>query len=277
MEQQEAIGILDSGVGGLTVVKEVFRQLPREKVIYFGDTARCPYGPRSSEEVKEFTIQIVNFLLKHNVKMIVIACNTATAAALQEVKQLVTIPVVGVIRPGSLSAIKNTKTGEIGVIGTEGTIKSGAYEHTLKQINPKLTIASHACPTLVPLVESGIENETIIRKAVKDALQPIMKHKMDSLILGCTHYPLLSEYIQEVVGNEVKILSSAEETAREVSTILSHQNLLNQTEEDPQHLFYTTGDTDHFKQIAEKWLKQQVVVTHIEVSNLKEEKSSIKK
>ncbi|TCS83490.1 glutamate racemase [Tepidibacillus fermentans] len=277
MEEQKAIGILDSGVGGLTVVKEVFRQLPKEKVIYFGDTARCPYGPRLLEEVKEFTLEIVDFLLAQNVKMIVIACNTATAAALQEVKKKVKIPVVGVIRPGSLSAIKHTQTGEIGVIGTEGTIQSGAYENTLKQINPKLKVTSHACPTLVPLVESGIEDEITIRQVVKDALKPILSQKMDSLILGCTHYPLISKYIQEVVGDQVKLLSSAEETAREVSTILHHQNLLNQTENEPEHHFYTTGDVVHFKQIAEKWLGRAIEVTHIELAKKNEEKSSIKK
>ncbi|MFV9511103.1 glutamate racemase [Tepidibacillus sp. LV47] len=269
MEEQNAIGILDSGVGGLTVVKEVFRQLPREKIIYFGDTARCPYGPRPAEEVKKFTLEIVDFLLTQNVKMIVIACNTATAAALNEVKKKVKIPVVGVIRPGSLAAIKHTRTGEIGVIGTEGTIQSGAYEKTLKQINPNLNITSYACPTLVPLVESGIEDETMIRQVVKEALQPILNQKMDSLILGCTHYPLISQYIQEVVGEQVKLLSSAEETAREVSTILHYQNLLNQTENHPKHLFYTTGDVDHFKQIAEKWLGRTIEVTHIDLSKVK--------
>jgi len=265
MEAQKAIGILDSGVGGLTVVKEVFRQLPREKVIYFGDTKRCPYGPRLPEEVKQFTLEIVDFLIEQNVKMIVIACNTATAAALQKVKHKVKIPVIGVIRPGSLSAIKHTKTGEIGVIGTEGTIKSGAYENTLKQTNPKLMITSHACPTLVPLVESGVEDKEVIRQVVKEALAPIMNEKMDSLILGCTHYPLLSEYIQEVVGNEVKLLSSAEETAREVSTILHHQGLVNHLEEEPLHHFYTTGDTVHFKSIAEKWLSQKIEVIHVDL------------
>ncbi|WP_339059971.1 glutamate racemase [Tepidibacillus marianensis] len=268
MEEQKAIGILDSGVGGLTVVKEVFRQLPREKVIYFGDTKRCPYGPRSPEEIKKFTLEIVDFLIEQNVKMIVIACNTATAAALQEVKQRVNIPVIGVIRPGSLSAIKHTKTGEIGVIGTEGTIKSGAYEKTLKQISPKLTITSHACPTLVSLVENGIEDQKVIREVVKEALESIVNQKMDSLILGCTHYPLISEYIQEVVGNQVKLLSSAEETAREVSTILHHQNLVNQLDEEPQHYFYTTGDIANFKSIAEKWLVRKIDVTQIDLSKL---------
>ncbi|GBF10858.1 glutamate racemase [Tepidibacillus sp. HK-1] len=261
--EEQPIGILDSGVGGLTVVKEIFRQLPKEKVIYFGDTARCPYGSRPAEEVKEFTLEIVNFLVKQKVKMIVIACNTATAAALDTVKEKVNIPVVGVIGPGSLAAIKHTKTGKIGVIGTEGTIFSGAYEQTLKKINPKLSIVSQACPSLVPLVESGIQEKEEIKKIVNEALKPIAKKEIDSLILGCTHYPILSEYIQEVVGSHVKLLSSAEETAREVSTILHYQNIAAHHLNSSAHRFYTTGDPIHFKQIAEQWLGQKIEVESV--------------
>jgi len=220
MENNQPIGILDSGVGGLTVVKEIFRQLPHEEVIYFGDSARLPYGPRPAEEVVQFTMEIVDFLINFHVKMIVIACNTATALALEKVKKEIDIPVVGVIRPGSVAAIKNTKTGKIGIIGTDGTIKSGAYEKCLSKINPKLVIKSQACPALVPLVENGNYSDKEIRNIVSNALTPIKGYDIDALILGCTHYPLISSYIQEVVGEQVKLLSSAEETAREVSTIL---------------------------------------------------------
>ncbi|OEF99987.1 glutamate racemase [Vulcanibacillus modesticaldus] len=265
MDRHQPIGILDSGVGGLTVVKEIFRQLPHEEVIYVGDTARCPYGSRPIDEVKQFTLEIVDFLLKYNVKMIVIACNTATSFALDAVKEKVKIPVVGVIRPGSLAAIKNTKTGKIGVIGTEGTILSGAYQKALNQINPNLTVTSLACPTLVPLVEDGSQSEETIKKVVKQALKPILNHDFDSLILGCTHYPIISEYIQEVVGNEVMLLSSAEETAREVSMILHYQDLLASHINKPSHRFFTTGDKKHFKQIGEKWLQQEINVEHIDL------------
>lgn len=261
--KEKPIGILDSGVGGLTVVKEIFRQLPNEKVIYFGDTARCPYGPRDPEEVKKFTLEIIDFLLKFDVKMIIIACNTATAAALEDVKGLISVPVLGVIQPGSLAAIKKTKTGKIGVIGTEGTIMSGAYERTLNNINPSLAITSLACPTLVPIVEDGNQDEKTIRATVKDALIPILDKEMDSLILGCTHYPLISDYIQEIMGDDVYLLSSAEETAREASAILHYHNILSGPNNNPEHYFFTTGDENHFKQIGEKWLEKEINVKHV--------------
>jgi len=259
------IGVLDSGVGGLTVVKEIFRQLPQEEIVYFGDTARCPYGPRPTEEVRNFTFEIVDFLLQHNVKMIVIACNTATAAALEAVKHLISLPVIGVIQPGSIAAIKNTKTGKIGVIGTEGTIASKAYDLSLKRINPLLTITSLACPTLVPLVENGQQSPEVIRSVVKDALEPIQNEEMDALIMGCTHYPIISEYIQEVIGENVKLLSSAEETAREVSAILHFQNIMSNYANTPVHRFFTTSDDLNFKRIGEQWLGRSINVEHIEL------------
>lgn len=259
------IGILDSGVGGLTVVKEIFRQLPNERIIYFGDTARCPYGPRAPEEVKRFTLEIIDFLLKFNVKMIIIACNTATAAALEDVKRLVDIPVIGVIQPGSLAAIKKTKTGQIGIIGTEGTILSGAYEKTLKNINPNLSISSLACPTLVPIVEAGNLDGEIIRIAVKEALSQILDKEIDSLILGCTHYPIISNYIQEIMGDDIVLLSSAEETAREASAILHYHNIINEPTSKTEHYFFTTGEETHFKQIGEKWLGTEITVKHVEL------------
>lgn len=265
MGDNRPIGILDSGVGGLTVVKEIIRQLPHEQLIYFGDTARCPYGPRTAEEVKQFTLEIVQYLLEFNVKMVVIACNTATAAALETVKQKINIPVVGVIRPGSIAAIKNSKLGKIGVIGTEGTIQSGAYEKTLKKINPSLSIISQACPTLAPIVEDGNYTDEMIRNEVNAALKPLLNKNIDSLILGCTHYPIISDFIQDVVGPDVKLLSSADETAREVSTILYYQNIMASNLEVPSHRYLTTGDELHFKEIAEKWLGEKINVEHVKM------------
>lgn len=263
--KSKPIGILDSGLGGLTVVREIFRQLPNEEIIYFGDTARCPYGPRPKAEVKNFTLEIIEFLLRFNVKMIVIACNTATAAALNEAKQIINIPVIGVIHPGSIAAIKNTRTGKIGVIGTEGTIASRAYEVALTRINPKLSITSLACPTLVPLVEDGNQSIEVIRGVVKDALKPLLNKEMDSLILGCTHYPILSDFIQEVIGENVKLLSSAEETAREISAILHYQNIMCENTKTPTHRFLTTSDPTHFKKISEKWLQRPISVEHVDL------------
>ncbi|WP_213584550.1 glutamate racemase [Paenibacillus sp. J2TS4] len=260
---QQAIAILDSGVGGLTVVKEVMRQLPREKIIYFGDTARTPYGPRSAEEVLLFTRQIVNYLLQYNPKMIVIACNTATAVALQEIQASVSIPVVGVIQPGARTAIKTTRNGVVGVIGTEGTIQSGAYAQALKEISPQTKVLSLACPTFVTMVEQGLFSGEEVRSEIALALEPLQTHPMDCLILGCTHYPFLAESIGEVMGPSVSLISSADETAREISTILSHSGQLARTIDHPIHQFFCSGDPKLFRIITQNWLREQIHVTPI--------------
>lgn len=266
MDKNQPIGILDSGVGGLTVVKEIIKQLPHEKLIYVGDTARCPYGPRPKEEVKQFTFEIIDYLMTFNVKSIVIACNTATAYTLEDVKKKVDIPVVGVIHPGSIAATQNTKTGKIGVIGTQGTILSGAYENNLKMISSDLEIVSLACPTLVPLVEENrTHSEDYIEKVIAAALTPLKKHTIDSLILGCTHYPIISEYIQKFMGNNVLLISSAEETAKELTKILESNNLLNDNLEPVKNLFFTTGEKGTFKDIGEKWLGTKIDVDHINI------------
>ncbi|MBP1937783.1 glutamate racemase [Paenibacillus sediminis] len=260
---QQAIAILDSGVGGLTVVKEVMRQLPREKVIYFGDTARTPYGPRSSEEVRKFTEQIVDFLIEFNPKMIVIACNTATAAALDYISAKVSIPVIGVIHPGARAAISATKTGHIGVIGTLGTIRSGAYASALKELSPYVEVISQACPEFVPIVEKGMFRSEEAKLVVQDSLQDIRNYPIDCLILGCTHYPFLADTIQEVMGHNVKLISSADETAREISTILYDKGQLARGVETPIHQFFCSGDPQIFKKIAQEWLGEQINLTPI--------------
>lgn len=260
---QQAIAILDSGVGGLTVVKEVMRQLPQEKIIYFGDTARTPYGPRPAEEVRQFTRQIVEYLHQFKPKMLVIACNTATAVALDDIRARVDIPVVGVIHPGARAAIKSTRSGIIGVIGTEGTIRSGAYEHALKQISPSLEVVSLACPLLAPFVEKGLFRADEAEILVRGSLAPIIGMPMDCLILGCTHYPFLADFIGRVMGPKVKLISSADETAREVSTILYHKGLLAAGGTVPMHQFCCSGDPVIFKQIAQNWLSEQISVTPV--------------
>lgn len=258
------IGILDSGVGGLTVAREVMRQLPRETVYYLGDTKRCPYGPRSEDEVRQFTMEIIQFLLQFPLKAILIACNTATAAALRMVKQHVSLPVLGVIEPGARAAIKATKTGRIGVIGTQGTIQSGAYEQTLKRIHPGLEVHSLACPTLAPLVESGLHQSEMAEQIVGESLKPLKGTGIDTLILGCTHYPLLTDAIGKVMGDQVEIISSAEETAAELSTILHHQQLLSEREH-PSHRFFTTGSPETFAEIAAGWFGFPVPVETAEL------------
>lgn len=262
------IGVIDSGVGGLTVAKEIIRQLPNEQIIYVGDTARCPYGPRTAEEVRAFTWQMTNFLLEKDIKMLVIACNTATAVVLDEIRQKVSIPVLGVIQPGARAAIKITKNHRIGVIGTIGTVKSAAYEKALRQINKRTMVTSLACPKFVPLVESGEYNGKLAKKIVTTTLQPLKNKGLDTLILGCTHYPLLEDLIHEVMGDEVKVISSGEETASEVSTILQHSGLLNVEEGEREHTFFTTGSKNIFKKIASDWLEKPILnVAKVKLGN----------
>jgi glutamate racemase len=260
---QQAIAILDSGVGGLTVVKEVMRQLPQEKIIYFGDTARTPYGPRSSSEIILFTKQIVHYLIQFQPKLIVIACNTATAVALDAVRAFVSVPVVGVIHPGARAAIKTTKMGVVGVIGTEGTIKSRAYEIALKQLSPSIKVISLACPSFVPLVEQGLFDTEGTKQDVSKSLAILCKLRMDCLILGCTHYPFLRQTIATVMGDKVALISSADETAREISTILHHRGELATTDQLPVHHFFCSGDSRMFQQIAQDWLGEQIKVTPV--------------
>lgn len=270
MHTNQPIGILDSGLGGLTVVKEIIKQLPKEQLIYVGDTARCPYGPRSAAEVQQFTFEIVDFLMEQDVKAIVIACNTATAYALAAVREQVKIPVIGVIRPGSIAAAEASENGIIGVIGTVGTINSGAYQEALKSINPLYQVMGLACPSLVTLAEqehlySAEEKQQI----VGEALAPLSDYQIDSLILGCTHYPLLTQYIQTALGPEIKLISSAEETAKQLATILADLGLLSADctkEKGANNKYFTTGDPELFKQIGEKWLGEELVVEHIQLT-----------
>lgn len=262
MDHRKTIGIIDSGVGGLTVVSEVIRQLPREQIVYFGDNARCPYGPRTPEEIRTFTNQMIQFVSQFQLKALVIACNTATAVVLEEVKASLELPVVGVIEPGSRAAIMATRTGRIGIIGTVTTIRTGAYERALYRINPNLYAVGLACPEFVPLVENQLMHTEEAKRIVKETLTPLCYEELDTLILGCTHYPLLAPLIQEVMGESITIISSAEETARELSTLLSIRNMHDQSQSLCNHKFFTSGDAEVFKQIGEEWLGFELEVVH---------------
>ncbi|MDQ0220139.1 glutamate racemase [Peribacillus cavernae] len=255
---KQPIGIIDSGVGGLTVAKEIIRQLPNETIMYMGDTARCPYGPRPVEEVKRFTWQMTRYLLQHHIKMLIIACNTATAAVLEEIKNELDIPVLGVIHPGARAALKVSKSLQIGVIGTVGTVKSLAYDQALKSINKRAKVDSLACPKFVPIVESGEFEGPIVKKVVAETLKPLKEKRIDTLILGCTHYPLLGTVISNYMGSGIKVISSGEETAREASVILHHSDLMNTSNETVEHTFFTTGSKDIFQQIASVWLGERI-------------------
>lgn len=249
------IGVIDSGVGGLTVAKEILRQLPKEEILYVGDTKRCPYGPRPFEEVRQYTFEMIDFLLEKRIKLLVIACNTATAAVLEEAKLKLNIPVVGVIYPGARTALKITKNNEIAVIGTTGTIKSEAYKQALHSINNHVEVFSLACPDFVPLVENGQFDGAHTESVVRKSLEGLKNLKVDTLILGCTHYPLLRDVIARVVGKSICLISSGTETAREVSTVLYHGNLLYTGDRQPMHRYYTTGTNEAFYKIASQWLE----------------------
>jgi glutamate racemase len=252
------IGVIDSGVGGLTVVRELMKQLPKEEIIYLGDTKHCPYGPRPFDEVRAFTWEMIDYLLKNEIKMLVIACNTATAAVLEEAKERLDIPVIGVIHPGARSALKVTKNNHVGVIGTVGTINSGAYKQALQQIRNDVVVESLACPLFVPLVEQGkLTGEDTIQ-AVSETLYPLKDVSIDTLILGCTHYPLLRPVIQSVMGDHITLICSGAETAREVSVILDHSSLLNTSSQKPEHRFLATAESSHFLEIANHWLDRKI-------------------
>lgn len=261
------IGFIDSGVGGLTVVKEALKQLPNENIIFLGDNLRCPYGPRPKEQVIEFTWQMTRFLLNQNIKMLVIACNTATAAALTQIKEQLDIPVVGVILPGTRAAVKNTKSQRIGIIGTQGTIQSGSYEQAILSKVPTAQPVSLACPRFVPIVESNQANSSVAKKIVAQTLQPMTKKNIDTLILGCTHYPLLRPIIQNVMGKEVVLIDSGVETVGEVSMLLDYFDIANSPENTtPTRQFYTTGSTQSFNQIAKNWLNiPDIQAKHIQL------------
>ncbi len=263
----KAIGVIDSGVGGLTVVKEISKLLPRESIIYFGDTARMPYGPRSYEEVRRFTFQMIDFLQHQEIKMIVVACNSATAAGLYQYQEACQQPVVGVIEPGVRAALKSSKSGRIGVIGTVGTINSSEYEKKLKENNGNLYLASKACPLFVLLVENNLVDTPEARRVAMEYLDPLVNQEIDSLILGCTHYPLMKELIQDVVGPSVTLIDSAKEIAAEVAAILDRDNMNNPLEcEVPRYRFFVSGSTASFEEVGSKLLDRKIKAYQVVLS-----------
>lgn len=262
------IGVFDSGIGGLTVMSSIARMLPGERIFYFGDTARCPYGDRSDSEVRQFAIETFDYLIKLGVKVLVIGCNTATAIALPELVQRYDVPVIGVIRPGALSALASSPQGRIGVIGTAVTIGSDAYAAEIHQVAPTAEVFSLACPAFVPLVESGRLTGSEVDKVVADSLRPLMDRDLDVLILGCTHYPLLQTSIQRAMGPKVKLISSAEETARQVKRLLVSSELQSDAEF-AEYQFFTTGDEERMMRAAIGFFgNPEPAVRHVELEKL---------
>ena len=263
MDRNAPIGVFDSGIGGLTVAREIMRQMPQERIVYFGDTARVPYGSKSKDTVIRYSSQIVHFLREQNVKAIVIACNTASAFALEAVQDKLDIPVLGVIEAGARVAAEETKNKRVGVIGTVGTVGSGIHESYLKRLNPEITVIGKACPLFVPLVEEGWLHDPVTVEVASRYLQELKDEQVDTLILGCTHYPLIRSTIQEVMGEKVRLVNPAYETALELKSLLTKMDLLSTGEQQAEfpYRFYVSDLADEFKEFANSILPYDVTMT----------------
>lgn len=262
LHKNAPIGVFDSGVGGLTVAREIMRQIPNERIIYFGDTARVPYGSKSKETVTRFSEQIVRFLNTFHVKTIVVACNTASAYALEELEKESDIPVIGVVKPGAKSASEVTRNGKVGVIATEATIGSHIYSEYIKNLNPSVTIYEKACPLFVPLVEEGLLEDPVTDEIARRYLSELIDIDIDTLILGCTHYPLIRSTVGRIVGEGVTLVNPAYETARELKQMLEENNLLN--DEAPclgsnQYQFFVSDKADKFVRFANSIIKYGIL------------------
>lgn len=251
------LGVFDSGIGGLTVARALFERLPRESVIYFGDTARVPYGPKSPDTVRRYSAEILAFLLRRGVKAVVVACNTSTAHALSYLQEQSPVPVVGVIEPGARAAVAATRTGVIGVIGTAGTIASGAYERAIKALRPDAKVVAQPCPLFVPLVEEGWFEHPAAELIAADYLDPLKRANVDVLVLGCTHYPLMKPLLARVMGPGVKLVDSAEETATAVAGELERLGLLAEGGSH-DHRFVVSDDEPHFRRVGARFLGEKL-------------------
>ena len=261
------IGIFDSGVGGLTVAKEIITNLPSEKLIYFGDTARVPYGNKSPETIIRYSRQIASFLVSQKVKAIVIACNTASAMALPAVQEAVDVPVIGVVRPGTDAAIKATKNHRIGVIGTEGTVKSGLYATYIKEKDPAAEVFGMPCPLFVSLVEEGMIDDPVTIMMIHRYLDDMVRsNDIDTLILGCTHYPLLQEVIRREIGGGIRLVNPAYETACSLKRLLAENDLASSAQPDPSaHRFYVSDAAEKFRHFAEDILSLNIYSAELKV------------
>jgi glutamate racemase len=257
MGRDDAIGIFDSGVGGLTVLHALLDVLPGEHLVYLGDTGRHPYGTKSAETVTRYSIENVEFLAARGLKLLVVACNTASSVALDALGERFPFPIVGVIEPGARAAVARTQSGRIGVIGTEGTIASGAYPRALRALRPALEIYTRACPLLVPLAEEGWLDGPIPRGVVETYLGSLQRSGIDTLVLGCTHYPLLKPVITEVIGPQVTVVDSAEETARAVAGLLAERDLA-RGRGNGSTSFFVTDVPDRFVRIGQRFLGARV-------------------
>lgn len=256
MKNTRPIGIFDSGMGGLTVVKEIRRCLPSEEIVYFGDTARVPYGPKSKETVIRFSIENILFLLRHNVKLVIVACNTASSVALSVIEKNFKVPIIGVIKPGAQEALRLTKNKKIGIIGTKTTIKSQAYVRQMQKIDPQVKVYSAACPLFVPLVEEGWLNTHLTSEVTKQYLGQLKKSGIDTMVLGCTHYPLLKSVIRQFMGRRVALVDSAKQVAKQAKNILKEKKLLTtlgNRKKTPIN-FYVSDEPENFAILGRRFL-----------------------
>ena len=252
------IGVFDSGVGGLTVLREIIKEVPDENTVYFGDTERFPYGPKNLSDVRDFVFKAAGFLEKKDIKILVIACNTGSVAALKELKQTLKIPVIGVIEPGARTAVSNTKNKRIGVIATKGTVESGAYEKEIKKIDPQIETFSVTGSILIEYIEKGILTGEDLNEVIKSCLEPLLKHSIDVLVLGCTHFPLIEKQILEVSSNDFEVISSAVETAKDVKKLLIEKNLSAEKNNKAKRIFYETALDGNFFKTGKMFLGSEI-------------------
>lgn len=260
------IGVFDSGVGGLTVAREIMRQIPDERIVYFGDTARVPYGSKSPNTIIRYSRQIIRFLRTKNVKAIVVACNTASAFALETIKPELDIPIIGVVKPGAKVAAQTTQNGKIGVIGTEGTIRSEIYTKTIHRENKDAQVMGRACSLFVPLVEEGWIKDPVTVAVAERYLQPFKESDIDTLILGCTHYPLLRSTVREIMGEGVNLVNPAYETAVELRRLLAEQGIANDGKiqnREEKYQFYVSDAAEKFMQFANSILPYDIEQTQL--------------
>ena len=258
MTNSAPIGVFDSGMGGLTVVREMISQLPNESIIYFGDTARVPYGPKSPDTVLRYSREITSFLRDEGVKALVVACNTATAHALPALREEFAFPIIGVIEPGARAAVAVTKTKRVGVIGTAGTIKSHAYEQEIMRLLPDADVTAQACALFVPLVEEGWLDSEVTRAVARNYLAPLVAADVDTLVLGCTHYPVMKTVIGNVMGREVRLIDSAHETARQAGEVLRANGLENETPSTARYRFIASDAPDTFLALGQTFLGSSI-------------------
>jgi glutamate racemase len=265
------LGVFDSGIGGLTVVRELLRQLPDERLLYFGDTARLPYGTKSGETVTRFTLEAAEFLREHDIKALVVACNTASAYALPALQERLTMPVVGVIESGAAAALDATRNRRVGVIGTSATVASRAYERAVERLAPGVEVVSHACPLFVPLAEEGWTHHEVTRLVAREYLTPVRERGVDTLVLGCTHYPILADVIQEAMGPGVRLVDAGEGTARAMRERLEAEGLrAPDAASPPEHRIFLSDLLPAFRATSERFLGQKL--PPVEVVHWKDEK-----